>query len=61
MGRPPGTGENEHLVHVRLPSDLREGLVSIRDQIAEEDDKPSMSAMIRKAIREYIRNHGGGA
>lgn len=59
MGRPAGTGENEHLVHVRLPGDLREGLEAIRGRIAEDDEKPSMSAMIRKAIREYIRSQGG--
>lgn len=57
MGRPPGTAENEHLIHVRLPDDLKAALEKLRDDVGLDDDRPSLSRLIRIALREYVRNH----
>tara|TARA_R110000822_G_scaffold62916_6_gene154855 strand:+ start:576 stop:851 length:276 start_codon:yes stop_codon:yes gene_type:complete len=57
MGRPPGTAENEHLIHVRLPDDLKAALEKLRDDVGVNDDRPSLSRLIRIALREYVSNH----
>jgi len=57
MGRPPGTAENEHLIHVRLPDDLKAALEKLRDDVGLNDDRPSLSRLIRIALREYVSNH----
>jgi|GEM_PF-4098989 len=55
MGRPPGTAENEQLVHVRLPDELKRKLERIRDSEAvKSDPPPSVSSLIRQAIREFV-------
>lgn len=51
MGRPPGTAEHEALVHVRLSRDLKVALDDIR---LARMDRPSLSALIREAMANYV-------
>ncbi len=53
LGRPSGTAEHEHLVHVRLSQALKDELDTIR---AQRLDGPNVSALIREALAMLIEN-----
>lgn len=57
IGRPPGNAENQHLIHVRLPKALKAALEKLRDDAGFNDDRPSLSRLIRIALRDYVNNH----
>lgn len=50
MGRPPGV-EHHQIVHLRLSDDLKAALERIRET---RRDGPTLSALIRLAVVEYI-------
>lgn len=53
-GRPPGSGEQEHLLHVRISDAMKTGLESIRERRL---DSPNLSALVREALAQYIERN----